>query len=230
MTATELKAYKAKNLRYKKPIVRNLNIETIRSELGEMLSVCEDIHWYGDNEESLVSALDGDEDEAYEFRMAFSDLVAELDQFQNDLEGEIISDFFDVLFPAVGASFAGGYLGFDQYEGDYFGLAPYEYSFAEAEAAKKIMTLTKKQILEIVGQCLKIVYSYLGIRYRYDCLEAAIEILRGENMERMKIIKGIEEQYLVAEESSEGFRWKYDKEVSKLDDMLREVPQEYWIQ
>lgn len=230
MTAAEKKAYKAKQLRYKKPIASRLNIDTIQSELWDMISTCEDIHWYDNDEESLVNALDGDEDEAYEFKMAFSDLEAELEQFQADLESKYISDYFDVLFPAVGARYAGGYLGFDQHEGDYYGLEPYEYSFAEDEAAKKIMSLTKKEILEAVGQCLKIAYQYMAIRYRYDCLEAAIEILRGENMERIKTVKGIEEQYLVAEKSSDGFKWKYDKEVVKLDDMILQVPQEYWIQ
>ena len=162
--------------------------------------------------------------------MAFSDLEAELEQFQEDLDGEYISNYFDVFFPAVRARYAGGYLGFDQYEGDYYGLEPYEYSFAEDEAAKKIMALTKKEILEVVGQCLKIAYQYMAIRYRYDCLEDAIEILRGENMERIKIVKGIEEQYLIAEKISDGFKWKYAEDVRKFDDMLLQVPQEYWIQ
>lgn len=230
MTAAEMKAYKAKQLRYKKPIVRGLNVDTIQSELWDMISACEDIHWYDNNEESLVNALDGDEDEAYEFKMAFSDLEAELEQFQEDLGREYISDYFDVLFPAVGARYAGGYLGFDQYEGDYYGLEPYEYSFAEDEAAKKIMALTKKEILKVVGQCLKIAYQYMAVRYRYDCLKAAIEILRGENMERIKIVKGIEEQYLIAEKISDGFKWKHLEDVKKFDDMLLQVPQEYWIQ
>ncbi len=90
--------------------------------------------------------------------------------------------------------------------------------------------MTKKQMLEAAGQCLKVAYSYLAVRYRYDCLEAAIDVLRGSNMERIKAVKGIEEQYIIAEKSSDGFRWKNDQEVRKLDAMLQEVPQEYWIQ
>lgn len=229
MTGKEKKAFKAKQLRYKKPIARDMNLETIRSELWDMISDCEDIHWYDNDEESLVCALDGDEDEAYEFKMAFSDLEAELELFQEDLDNEYVSDYFDVLFPAAGADYYGGYMGFDQYEGDYFGLEPYEYSDAESEAAKKIMSLTKKQMLEAVGQSLKIASQYMAIRYRYDCLSAAIDILRGENMDRIKIVKGIEEQYLIAEKCSDGFRWG-DKEVTKLDNLIREVPQEYWVQ
>ena len=40
MTAAEMKAYKAKQLRYKKPIVRGLNVDTIQSELWDMISAC----------------------------------------------------------------------------------------------------------------------------------------------------------------------------------------------
>lgn len=230
MTAAEKRAYKAKQLRYKKPIAREMNLDAIQSELWDMIEVCSDIHWYDNDEESLVNALDGDEDEAYEFKMAFSDLEAELEQFQEDLGTEYVSEYFDTLFPAARASYWGGYWGYDEHEGDYCGLEPYEYSWAEDEAAKKIMKLTKKQILEIVGQCLKIAHAYMAIRYRYGCLEAAIEILRGTNMERIKIVKGIEEQYLIADGSSDGFKWRNDPEVIKLNEMLRKVPQEYWLQ
>ena len=54
--------------------------------------------------------------------------------------------------------------------------------------------------------------------------------MRGENMERIKIVKGIEEQYLIAEKISDGFKWKYAEDVRKFDDILLQVPQEYWIQ
>ncbi len=230
MGIEEKKAFRAKQLRYKKPISRCLNLEHIQSEIWDMISACEDIHWYDNDQESLVNALDGDEDEAYEFKMAFSDLEAELEQFQEDLDNAYVPDYFDLFFPAVKAGFAGGYLGFDQYEGDYYGLEPYEYSYAEDEAAKKLTGLTKKELLETAGACMKIFSQYTALRYRYDCMEAAIEILRGENMERIKVVKGIEEQYQIAEKASHGFIYRYEKEVIKLNSMLDQVPQEYWIQ
>ena len=49
-------------------------------------------------------------------------------------------------------------------------------------------------------------------------------------MERIKIVKGIEEQYLIAEKSSDGFKWDYNEEIRKLNNMILRVPQEYWIQ
>lgn len=230
MDTESQKAFRAKQLRYKKPIARDLNLDQIQSEMWDMISACEDIHWYDNDQESLVNALDGDEDEAYEFKMAFSDLEAELEQFQEDLDSESVTDYFNLFFPAAKARFAGGYLGYDQYEGDYFGLEPYEYEYAEDEAAKKLTALTKKELLGIAGACMKIFRQYTALRYRYDCLEAAIEILRGENKERIRVIKGIEEQYRVAEKDSHSFEYKYGKEVRKFNEMLELVPQEYWIQ
>ncbi|MCR4831684.1 MAG: hypothetical protein K5883_09570 [Pseudobutyrivibrio sp.] len=224
----ETRAFKAKQLRYKRPISRDLNLERIRSDLWEMLEACGDVHWY-DDDDSLVAALNGDEDDAYEFKMSFCDLEAELERFRYDLEQEYVTAYFDLLFPAVGADYAGGYLGYDASEEDYFGLEPYEYAFAESEASKKMMSLTKKELLEAVGSCLKVVHQYIAIKYRYDCLDAAIETLRAENLSKIKLVKGIEEAYARAQESSYQFQVS-NKDVADLDRMLSNVPQVYWVQ
>ena len=90
--------------------------------------------------------------------------------------------------------------------------------------------MTKKELLEAVGQCLHIYASYTALRYRYDCLEASLEIIRGQNLEVLKLMKAIGEQYEIANKSSGGFKWMHNKEVYKLDQMLTQVPQEYWVQ
>lgn len=77
MDAEETKRWKAKQLRYKKPIVRDLNLDKIQEDLWNIMEECENIRWYTDSDDgndSLINALDGDEDEAYEFKMAFADL------------------------------------------------------------------------------------------------------------------------------------------------------------
>lgn len=230
MTAEEKKQYKAKSLRYKKPMLQNMNFDFICEDIYEMGSAIADVQWFVDSEDNLVNALDGDEDEAYEFKMAFSDLAAELESFEEDLRNEYVPDCFDDLFPAVGANSFGAWLGYDSYENDYFGLRPYEYGIAQKEAEKRICRLTKNELLEAVGACLKVYASYTALRYRYDCLEASLDIIREKNLEGLKLVKAIEEQYVKAESDSEHFKYSFGQEVHKLDSMLDQIPQEYWIQ
>lgn len=230
MTAEEKKQLKAKQLRYKKPIAANMNLDYIREQIWSMGDLIQDVQWFCEDEDNLVNAMDGDEDEAWEFRMAFSDLAAELERFEEDLKNEYIPDCFDDLFPAAGADYFGGYLGWDNYEGDYYGLIPYDYGLAEKEAEKRICRMTKKELLEAVGACLKVYSSYVALQYRYDCLEASLNILREKNLQVLKLFKAIEEQYEKAEQESDRFEWKYHKEINELDRMLSQVPQEYWIQ
>ena len=230
MTAEEKKQQKAKQLRYKKPIAANMNLAYIQEQIWNMGELIQDVQWFCEDEDNLVNAMDGDEDEAFQFKMAFSDLAAELERFEEDLENEYIPDCFDDLFPAAGADYFGGYLGWDNYEGDYYGLIPYDYGPAEKEAVKRICRMTKKELLEAVGACLRVYSAYVALQYRYDCLEASLNILREKNLQVLKLFKAIEEQYEKAEAESNHFEWKYHKEVYELDKMLDQVPQEYWIQ
>ena len=229
MTAEEIKQNKAKNLRYKKPIARDMNLAFIQESIWNMGELISDVQWFVSDHENLVNALNGDDDEAYEFQLAFSDLAAELEQFEEDLREEWVPQCFDDLFPAVGADYFGGYLGYDSYEGDYYGLNPYEYKYAEDEAEKRICRMTKKELLEAVGACLKIYSAYVALQYRYDCLEASLKIIQEKNLEGLKLVKAIEEQYEKAEADSDHFRYKFGGEVRKLDKMLDQVPQEYWL-
>ena len=72
MNAEETKRWKAKNLRYKKPMVKELNLDTIREKLFDIQGECEEVRWYTDSEDgedSLLNALDGNEDEVYECQL-----------------------------------------------------------------------------------------------------------------------------------------------------------------
>lgn len=91
ITSEETKRIKARNIRYKKPIVKNLNLEFITQDLWNIQEKCEDVRWYTDSDDgsdSLINALAGDEDEAYEFKMAFADLCAECERMFYDLQEE----------------------------------------------------------------------------------------------------------------------------------------------
>lgn len=222
----ETKRQKARQLRYKKPIVKDLNLMTIREELWNIQEKCEDVHWYVDtDEETLINALDGNEDEAYEFRMMFGDLCAECERLLEDLDEEWVPDCFDCFFVAIGT---GELLGYDSYEQDYFGLSCTD-AYAEDESKKVLKRLTKDDLIAASRQCFRIYQSFIALRHRYDCLKAAIDILRDENTGHLQMVKKIEEVYERANKESLGFRYKYSKGERELDRILGNMPQEAWI-
>lgn len=227
----EMKIQKAKQLRYKKPIVKNLNLDTITEDLWEIQDECGDIRWYTDSEDgtdSLINALDGDDDEAYEFKMAFGDLCAECENMRTDLAEEWVPECFDIFFVATGAGqLYGGLLGYDSWEQDYFGLSC-TGSFAEDESKKKLKQMTKDDLIAAARQCFKIYHAYIGLRNRYDSLKAAIDILRDQNTGILQAIKEIEALYEAASERQD--RYAVDsKEWRDFERYTDTLPQEAWI-
>lgn len=229
--AEETKRFKAKNLRYKKPIVRNLNLETISQDLWDIQEECENIRWYTDSEDgedSLINALDGDEDEAYEFRMSFADLCAECERMLENLQEEWVPECFDIFFVAIGAGDAGdGLLGWDAYEQDYFGLSCTE-SFAEDETKRKLKQMTKDDLIAAARQCFKVYHAYIGLRNRYDSLKAAIDILRDQNTGYLQVVREIETLYEKVSEN-EWSRSEYSKVSREWNRYTDALPQEAWI-
>lgn len=232
MNAEETKRWKAKQLRYKKPIVRDLNLDKIQEGLWNIMEECENIRWYTDSDDgndSLINALDGDEDEAYEFKMAFADLCAECERMQEDLQEEWIPNCFDTFFVAAGAGESfGGLLGWDSFEGDYFGIDGTD-AWAEDEAKKKMKTITKDELIAAARQCFKVYQSYIGLRNRYDSLKAAIDILRDQNTGFLQTIKEIERLYEAASKE-QGITAKYSTEWKEFERCTDALPQEAWIQ
>lgn len=224
----ETKKIKAQNLRYKKPIAKNLNLDAITQDLWNMQEVCEEIRWYTDSEDggdSLINALSGDEDEAYEFKMAFADLCAECERMLEDLQEEWVPECFDIFFVAVGA---GDLLGWDSYEGDYFGISSYESNLAEKDSKGKLKRMTKDELIDASRQCFIVYQAYIGLRNRYDSLKAAIDILRDQNTGVLQTVKEIEKLYDAAQEKQGNYA-EYSKEWKEFDRYADALPQEAWI-
>ena len=230
--AEETRRWKAKNMRYKKPIVKNLNLDYIEQDLWDIHEECENVRWYTDSEDgedSLINALDGDQDEAYEFKMAFADLCAECEKMREDLQEEWVPECFDIFFVAIGAgSVEGGLLGWDSFEQDYFGIDCID-CFAEDEAKKKLKEMTKDNMIAAARQCFKVYHAYFGLRNRYDNLKAAIDILRDQNIGFLQAVKEIERLY---EEvvKNEWSRDKWSKESKEWARYTNALPPEAWIQ
>ena len=224
-----LRRMKAQNLRYRKPIVKNLNLSSIKETLWEIQEQCEEVHWYFDsNDDTLINALDGNEDEAYEFRMMFGDLCAECEQMLEDLHNEWVPECFDALFVASdGGKFYDGLLGYDEFEQDYFGISCSD-AFAEDEAKKVLMKLTKDNLVAAMRQCFRIYASYIALQHRYDCLKASMDILRSENTGYLQMVKQINNLYENLECDSI-FKVNATAEI-EYDRFLKNLPQDAWLQ
>lgn len=230
MSAEEMKINKARQLRYKKPMAKDVNLDFITQDLWEIQGECEEIRWYTDSEDgedSLINALCGDEDEAYEFKMAFADLCAECEKMGEDLKEEWVPECFDIFFVAAGAGKTSGILGWDAFEQDYFGIECLP-CFAEDEARKKLRQMTKDNLISAARQCFKVYHAYIGLRTRYDSLKAAIDILRDQNTGYLQAVKEIEKLYEAVSED-EWTRDKHSKESREWQRYTDVLPPEAWI-
>lgn len=227
--AEETKRQKAKQMRLKKPIVKNINLDFIYQDLLDIQGECEDIRWYTDSddgEDSLINALDGDDDEAYEFKMAFGDLCAECERMQEDLNDEWIPNCFDIFFVAT-SNDNDNMMGWDSYEQDYMGIGCSDHWIRE-DAGKKLKSMTKDNLIEAAMQCMKVYNAYIGLRNRYDSMKASIDILRDKNTGVLQAVREIDKLY---EEASENKSWYADssKEWREFEKYTDTLPQEAWI-
>lgn len=221
---------KAREMRYRKPMLSALGWYAIEEGLNDIEEECSNVHWFFDDEKNLVSAFDGDENEAWEFQMLFSDIEANADRLRqsmqeclhemyNDDEDDI-EDYFDTCTVAlIGDRYS--VLGFDTYEEDYYSLTRYEEKLATTEAGKKLMRKTKAEIIATIGHCMGIVLAYADLKTQFDSIKSALEILRGTNQGILDTIKAINDAYNKANDD-----WHDEKEYDKL---LSCLPDEIWV-
>ena len=230
MQTINKKAEKARNMRYKKAILEELNLASIRTSLEEISTQCDDVKYYFDEDgETLLNALDGDEDEEFEIRMMFSELCAECEKLYDIISDNYVVECFDDFFVSLMLGGESPYqvLGYDSYEEDYFHISSYESRLASDEATKRIQRLTKAEIILAAGQCFGIVTSFFNIQYKFDYLQAAFDILRGENTSFLKVIKDIEKAYSDADEDGFG---TWEKSTERFERLIRDLPDTVWVQ
>ena len=225
--AETLRREKARNLRYKRAVLADLNLETIQSTLYEMAETASDVkYWCTDEDETQLDELIGDEEETFELKMAFSTLEADCEQMQQDMDNEWVPEFFDDFFGAIGPRGC-MMLGYDSYEGDYFGLSgSYESELAQKECEKRLLSHTKQEIVEAYSICFRVAVNYIALKDRYDGLKAYIDILHGQNTGLLQTVKRIEELYDKTADYGLN-RGENEKEFAALLDSL---PQEVWLQ
>ena len=227
----ERRREKARNLRYKKSCLATMGAANILNELEEMCESCSDIVYIVEDQETL-DALIGDEDEAFEFRMLFSELSADADQLYNcifDNFGFYYDDscqgFDDCTVALIGNRYE--VLGFDGYVEDYMAMTSYEQGLAQTEAGKRLMRHTKAEMLSIIGQSMGTLLAFYDLRQRYSSLKASIDILRGNNSALLQQVKEIEEAYEKAE-AVEFHSWH--EETKRFDRLCELLPERAWLE
>ena len=226
------KAERTRNMRYKRPALDSLGWDTIVTELNDIMEECDNVTYFIENdEETLLNAFDGDEEEEYEFKMAFADLSGKAYQLQEQLYAHVgdygrMSDVFDDCTVAlIGNRYKT--IGYDADEEDYFSLSSYDQELAFTESGKKIMRMTKQEMLSTIGQCLGITLAFVDVRQSYDYLKSTFDILRDENTSMLKVIKQINSAYEAANEKD--FR-SWEKETKEFESLISVLPEKFWIE
>lgn len=233
------KAERSRNLRYKRPALAELGYEMIQAQLEEMRDECYEIHWAFDDDETLVNAFDGNEEEAWEFKWMFSALEGEIERLIDAITDNFAfcdepeTKFNDMSVALIGNRY--NLVGWDDEEEDYFNLVGYDSELAFSEAGKRVMRLTKKEMLAQIGQTLGLILSYQNVSMKYEALKSTIDIFRDNNVGILQVVKDIEEAYRDMFEGkaykSGSNWWSLDREAERrFDKLVDELPDRYWIE
>ena len=231
------KQWAAKELRYKKPMVRDLNFDTLCNRLYDIQCACEDTEYeFYECNEALQDAFDGDLEEANEFRIANSYLQTDCMALRDDISrwshcSRSLPDIFNMFFVEMDAGLSnGGILGFDLYEQDYYALNPSQVESARRITNQRFMRMTRKEFIECARQCFRIYSAYVSIQYRYDCLSASMDVLLGKHSEQLQLTRKIDELYEQTQKTEYGYADTSRKSILReFETLLNYIPQELWV-
>ena len=229
------KAEQCRAMMYKRSIVSKLNYTEIRESLDDMMAMCSDIQCAEQDDDTLINAFDGNEDEAHEFILQFSDLEYDIENLQNQFDemfgysDDPERDFNDVTVALIGKWFS--LLGFDAYREDYFELSDdYFENLGTEECQKRVMRKTKKEMLESIGLTMAFLLKFEDVEYRYRTMEATFNIFRDENIRMLKTIKEIDEKYKdLFDEHGKLDKYRY-QQIREFDKLVGELPDKYWVE
>ena len=218
------KAERARNLRWRRPALAMIRRDSIVDELMEIADECESLEYAIEDDEKLEEAFDGDSDEIHEFKMRFSDLTYRCDRLREALfENEVNEHFDDFFVGLLGRAYE--VVGFDHFEEDYFNLTRFESQFANETSKKRLMSMTKEQLIATAGQCVGTFVSFLDVRHEYDSLKSTLDILRDERAEVMKNVKFIAAAWERLQENP------YDRDAARqYETLLERLPDVAWVQ
>ena len=195
---------------WKKSMLEKLNLYDIRDQLQE---ICENGDMYG---------YDYGDIEGYynEYKEQFDDLAAlayNLDEAMTEYDVEEHWD--DMTVALMGQIY--NVLGYDYQELDYFHLMnTFEEDLAQGEAVKRILQMTKKDMLMLFRKVMCTVVLFYDIKAAHDCLTSIVEELD----ERAAIMKRKDDMVNQLYEDLTG------KNAEQFDEIAKNMPQRMWVE
>lgn len=218
------KAERARNLRYRKPALQMCEYDRLVNELDEIMDECDETERLLYSSGSILdAAFEGDDEGEMDFKMSFSQLYTKAQNladvlYSSDMEAQ---DFNDCIVALIGNRYE--LVGFDSVEEDYYSLDGYDAGLAVSDAGKRLMRLTKAEMISRIGQCLGILLSFIDVRDEHQSLKATMDIIRDENTSLSDLIRQVFDAHKKASKETEGFRYKsgaaYDRYVKLLDEL-----------
>lgn len=218
----DAKKYKSKNLRYKKSILNSLTYDDIREELDSIQAECQDARYYFSESEEFQE-LDPDIQE--EVEMLYAELSDNSYQLFECLGNSYAPEYFDdCVVHMLGDRYK--ILGYDTFEEDYYHLTSFSSELAGKECYKRLMRLTKDEVLVLYKQVMGILVSYFHVRYLYDYLKASTDIFNAETKAFLEVISEINKAYDEAEKAE---FYQYAIETKAFDKKLNDLPLKVWL-
>lgn len=217
------KSERTRPLRWKRGALASMGYDTMLEELETIQEQCDEVTYYAEDMDTLISALDGEEEEALEFRWAFSDLSAKADRLTEQLYDLDQQDYDDCTVALIGNRYE--LVGYDSVEEDYRHLTRYEADLSATESGKRLMRHTKAEMISMIGQAVGTLLVFFDLRQQYDYLKATMDILTDDNQSIIRQMKEIEQLY---ERVTDIHPAQVD--VERFDWMVSMLPGRMWIE
>ena len=220
----------AKRQRYKKPLIKGFSYDDICEALEEVEEAADNMIYYETLENGMEDACGEEEDELRELSNDFASISADAYQLLNDLrdlEFELRhkdTHFDDFVFLFRNKNEEDEVFGWDSVEKDYFGLPDWMRKWSEEEVMKRLMTISKKDLLYNMSLVSAILFSFVGIQNRFENLRAIYEIYKSKYGNLVKDTSTISEVYELWQKEPDNFQIQ-----SRFTNILSSLPKEAWI-